>query len=130
MTTAPIGSMPKVSGMRIAIPADGPKPGMMPTTMPTIAPIIRNRRLVGVRATDMPSQRSANRSMRSLPGLAPGEHERAPHAAHHASPRIPGGIDAFSQTSNSKNRTIGRPMLTAMFCRYLPGFSTESVASM
>jgi hypothetical protein len=38
---APIGSMPNVTGSRIASPAEGPKPGITPTIMPTIAPMSR-----------------------------------------------------------------------------------------
>ena len=36
-----LGRMPKVTGSRIARPAEGPKPGITPTIMPTIAPARR-----------------------------------------------------------------------------------------
>ena len=127
MTTAPIGSMPKVSGIRIAIPADGPKPGMIPTTMPTSAPIIRNTRLVGVSATDIPSQRSANRSIGGPLPAPPGRARGGP--AHQGSPSASGGIDAFSQRSNSRNSASGKPRLMATFCSGLPRLSVKSVAS-
>src|SRR5690242_6328945 len=35
---APVGSSPNVTGSRIARPADGPTPGITPTTMPIITP--------------------------------------------------------------------------------------------
>jgi hypothetical protein len=41
MMTAPVGSMPNVTGSRMASAAEGPKPGMMPTIMPTITPMRR-----------------------------------------------------------------------------------------
>jgi hypothetical protein len=65
MMIAVTGSRPNVTGSRIAIVADGPRPGRTPTSMPTSTPIRQNRRLVGSSTTPKPSttgDRSTGRS--------------------------------------------------------------------
>ncbi len=47
----------KASGIRIATPLTGPRPGSAPTTVPTMQPKKASARLVGVSATAKPSRR-------------------------------------------------------------------------
>ena len=49
-----VGSIEKVRGSRMAIPAEAPRPGMTPTTIPTSTPMARYRRLTGDSATVKP----------------------------------------------------------------------------
>src|SRR5919107_1553882 len=55
MMIAVTGSMPNVSGKRIAIVAAGPRPGSTPISMPMTTPIRQYSRFVGSRTTPKPS---------------------------------------------------------------------------
>jgi hypothetical protein len=48
---AEVGSMPKVSGRRIATPFGPPSPGSTPTTMPSSTPMIMKATFCQDRAT-------------------------------------------------------------------------------
>ena len=99
MTTAVIVSIPKVMGSKMAIPADGPRPGNMPTIIPTIDPMSRNSRFVGVAAMESPIQRS-EKSSTSGPPRGCGEGVAARGA--HGNGTMPDGSEALSQVSNSR----------------------------
>ena len=57
MMSAPIGSMPNVSGSSIAMVAIGPTPGSTPTSVPTMQPMKHKPRFFQVSATEKPSPR-------------------------------------------------------------------------
>src|ERR1044072_7139761 len=61
MMIAVTGSMPKVSGSRIADVAAGPSPGRTPISMPMTTPIRQYRRFAGSSTTPKPS-RTGDRS--------------------------------------------------------------------
>ncbi len=60
---AVVGSMPKVSGRRMATPFGPPSPGSTPTTMPSSTPIIMNMLFCQESATWNPFSRSVRFSI-------------------------------------------------------------------
>src|SRR5919206_2243352 len=63
ITMAEVGSIVKVRGRRIATPFGPPKPGSTPTKMPSTSPTIMSDRVLKVRRTWNPCQRSSNASI-------------------------------------------------------------------
>jgi hypothetical protein len=57
MMIAEVGSIAKVTGMRIAIVATGPMPGRTPIRVPIDTPMKQARRLVDVKAVPNPKMR-------------------------------------------------------------------------
>src|SRR5690625_4464269 len=124
MTIAVVGSSPKVSGRRMASPAEGPRPGMAPTNMPTSTPTHRNSRVVGDSTPRMPFTRLAKMSIQgseSLGGLgvaveleggrdhggaAGGGLRKAPPAAGTAASAAPGGPNRPAR-AGPPSRTAG-----------------------
>src|ERR1700754_2278218 len=71
MMIAPVGSSANVTGSRIAMPADGPSPGITPTIIPSSTPAASSSTFWTVSSARMPCPRSANRSTEHL--SEPGE---------------------------------------------------------
>src|SRR5688500_4366336 len=65
MMIAETGGMPKVTGNRIAIAAEGPMPGSAPMIVPISDPSRAKRMFCGVSATEKPNSRSLTISMAS-----------------------------------------------------------------
>ncbi|MCY1248710.1 hypothetical protein D9M72_621710 [compost metagenome] len=66
MMMAPVGSRLKVSGMRIAVPAAGPRPGSTPMSVPSMQPRKANVRLSTESAAARPFMRRENVSKTHL----------------------------------------------------------------
>src|ERR671914_1241796 len=101
MMIAVTGSRPNVIGSRIAIVADGPRPGSTPTSMPTSTPIRQNRRLVGSSTTPKPSTTGVRSTAELLEhvgdrdGQQPDEHDvERDHRGEACDDRGPPGLAA------------------------------------
>jgi len=66
MMMAEVGSSDKVSGSRMAIPAEAPNPGMIPTIIPMKAPRRSKSIFVNVKATEKPCDKLDSISLKGL----------------------------------------------------------------